>query len=153
MFGLNPLTSIIQSIIAVFVYKYALKFFKFCLYVGLFTMFLYSEGPSDKEMKEKPYWVEVGYRATHLLRHNVRLLTAKVFPLKPSYFYNVSIEEAKDFPDFNNALIPDKILTTSQREYFSRGKHEYRYMSREFKNIYNAMMSDKTIRSVASERK
>ena len=40
MFGINPLTSIIQSIIAGLTFRYGVKVLKLLFYVFVFTMFL-----------------------------------------------------------------------------------------------------------------
>lgn len=130
MFGINPLTSVIQAIIAGFTFKYGLKVFKWLFYIFMYYMFIFSEGPSQSEISKKAGWSQVGYQTLHLVRHNMRVLTAKVIPLKPSYFRNVSKSEAKDFPPYSEAWLP---LNKQMRANLSRGSHDYRRFARTLK--------------------
>ena len=152
MFGINPITSVVQSIIAVFTFKYGLRILKSLFYVFAFTMFLYSAGPSQEEINKKAGWSQVGYKAIHLVRHNLRVLTAKVVPLKASYFNNVSTEEAKEYPPYQDAWIP---LNRSQRNYLARGKYTYRELSSIISTTYNSVVAErkKLKREIATEVK
>lgn len=152
MFGINPLGTFIQSIIALFVFKYSLKIFKLLFWVFLYTMFLYSAGPTDTEMNKMSYWKQVGFRGIHEARHNLRLLSAKVIPLKPSYFYNVSEDEAKEFPSKNESFIKESMLAESQKDYLSRGKFAYKEFSGLISGLYHELTREKEkLREVAQE--
>lgn len=152
MFSLNPVTAVFQAFIAVFTFKYGMKIFKFLFYLFVFTMFLYSAGPNQKELSKKSGWSQVGYKTVHLVRHNLRILTAKVIPIKSSYFDNVSSEEAKEYPDYRDAYIP---LKGRQRAYLANGKNKYKALKRTMLSYYNALQSErkKLKREVASEVK
>ena len=87
-----------------------------------------------------------------MVRHNLRILTAKVVPLKPSYFYNVSKEEAKEYPSYSDAFLP---LKGSQRDYLARGKYTYKKMTRVLSSSYDSIVNErkKLKREMASESK
>lgn len=100
---------ILCIIIGIICFKFYVSLYKTLVKLSFllfgFYIFLYSYNPQTKELNKMNKPLQVVFHMIDSIRHECRINTAKIIPLKYHYFRRVSSSQKKDYPNTKKSLL------------------------------------------------